>query len=294
MTWTYVSDSGQQYVVGLFHSVQEGHFMVYVNQKVVLIDFQVFATKTYPLFLEDELFEIEVERRNGQYYYGFSMDREADTPRNRARKVMERLHWKQTLIFIGALAIGVAAILALGKRLAPEKGPDEEELALLLDLEGRADSGRIEAVYQHEGFMAIRYAFGPDGQTRQGRTMVEGADAPILPNGLRLSPGDRFEVRYLPNNPGLNQLDIHSPTPAQLQQYKLQALAKQMLAHPGQTKAYAQCLVQQAYETEGLQGLAAVLEQETDVSENPWANSQRYLRLLRSPDFRKRLDERCW
>ena len=74
----------------------------------MIIDFHVLETKTYPLFLDDELCELTVEKKDNQFRYGFDINRKADTPRNRQRKVVEKKHWRQTLLFFGAMGVVIA------------------------------------------------------------------------------------------------------------------------------------------------------------------------------------------
>ena len=89
--WTYLAPSGKKHHVGLFHGENTGHVMIYCNSKVVLVDFKVRETKSYSIFIEEELCEIGIERKADRFVYGFDINKEADTPLNRKRKAIDGL-----------------------------------------------------------------------------------------------------------------------------------------------------------------------------------------------------------
>ena len=109
--WTYVEGEGRTTKVGLFHGKKNGHVMIHCNAKVIIIDFNVRESKTYSFFINQELCEIELERKGDKFYYHFHINEEADTPLNRERKARERKFWRQALIFMGALALFIVLVL---------------------------------------------------------------------------------------------------------------------------------------------------------------------------------------
>src|SRR5688572_17001711 len=104
MTWTYIADDGARYNVGLFHGDNTGHLLVYCNARIVVIDFSVRASKNYSFFINDELCDLVIEEKDGQFLYGFKVDEVTDTARNRGRRKMMRTEVRQSLL-IGFLFI---------------------------------------------------------------------------------------------------------------------------------------------------------------------------------------------
>lgn len=291
-TWTYVSDAGQRYTVGLFHSVREGHLMVYCNQKVVLIDFKVFDTRSYPLFLDDELFHVNIERKNGKYFYGFQMDKEADTPRNQARRLIEKKHWKQTLIFVALLALAVTVVTIIGRSQKEDQGDPAARAELILQ-HGKMAEGKVEGIYQHEDQTTVRYSFIVNGQSYSGREALPPMPNIVLPNGLPLKEGDQFAVRYVGDRPGWNSIQLDNPTEEQIRYYRKLAWQQQARQHPDQSETLIECLLDIAYAQQGLLGYAAFISQTASSTDNPFANEQTYKRLIRSVDFKNARQQQC-
>ena len=103
--WTYLGDNGKKFRVGIFHGPRTGHLLIHCNAKIVQVDFGVRESTTYSFFLDEELCEIELERIGNKFQYRFHINKTIDTPRNRARKRIERKHWKQSLLFFGLLLL---------------------------------------------------------------------------------------------------------------------------------------------------------------------------------------------
>jgi hypothetical protein len=266
--------------------------MVYCNQKVVLIDFKVFDTCSYPLFLEDELFHVNIERKNGKYFYGFQIDKEADTPRNKARRLIEKKHWKQTMVFVALLALAVTAVTIIGQNLKEDKTDPAERAELILH-HGRMTECQVEAIYQHEDQTSVRYRFMVNDKAYSGRAVLPPKENPTLPNGLPLQEGDQFSARYVSDRPGWNTIDFEQPTEKQIGRYRQLALEQQALHHPQQPESLIACLLDIAYAQKGLSGYADFIFQTASATENPQANALTYKRLLRSLDFQNARERQC-
>lgn len=109
MTWTHIADDGSLHKVGLFHGNTTGHVLVYCNARIVVIDFNITMSKKYSFFINDQLFDLEIEEKDGKFAYGFASDQLADTPYNLARRKAER---KQIRIVI-FIAIGFLLLILL-------------------------------------------------------------------------------------------------------------------------------------------------------------------------------------
>lgn len=110
-TWTYIADNGYRHRVGLFHGDNTGHLMIYCNMRIVVIDFNVTATKNYSFFIEDELCDIAVEEQDGKFAYGFKVDEITDTPRNRGRRKMIRTEHRNTFLVAISFFVVLSIIL---------------------------------------------------------------------------------------------------------------------------------------------------------------------------------------
>jgi len=60
--------------------------MLYVNTSIVLIDFSILDTKKYSLYIGDELCDVILEKKEGNFAYGLVPDLKADTELNRLRR----------------------------------------------------------------------------------------------------------------------------------------------------------------------------------------------------------------
>ena len=79
--------------------------MAYVDQKVIIVDFNIRDSKDYTFFINDELCAIKLERKKDQMHYHFEIDKHADTPRNRARKKIEKNQKSGREIFLKKIII---------------------------------------------------------------------------------------------------------------------------------------------------------------------------------------------
>lgn len=87
LSWIYLDDFGGKHQVGLYHGDRTGHVMVYVNSKVIIIDFHIRDTKKYSFYIGGELCELELEKaENERFKYGLKINEKANTPLNRIRK----------------------------------------------------------------------------------------------------------------------------------------------------------------------------------------------------------------
>lgn len=114
MSWTYIDDGGELHRIGLFHGEANRHLLVYCDQRVLIIDFNVHASKNYSFYINDELLDIEVEEKDGRFAYGLKVDEKTDTPRNRARqRALRRERILLAVIGLGLVALVAAAVWVL-------------------------------------------------------------------------------------------------------------------------------------------------------------------------------------
>lgn len=290
--WTYVSDTGRKYNVGIYHGSRTGHLVVYCNLRVVIIDFNVLDTKTYPLFLDDELCELTIEKKSGEFRYGFDINRKADTPRNRIRKKVEKKHWRQTLLFFGAMGICVALFTAFFLRFnAKQKSAQREELLANFGQETIAHIDRLQPT--GEGAL-ICFSFVADGRIRNEELAYPAEMPIILSHGMPLKEADEFRLRFVINRPGIWNLLLDQPSDEQVEKYRLLAEERHAELHPELSRPHIQCLVGIAYDIKGVEGLADFYFQDASPEQNAIANELAYKRLVRGALFQQRADKECW
>ena len=76
--WTFYDPQAGTQTLGIYHGDKSGHVVVYHNSNVVIIDFEIFQTKTYSIQFNNSLITLSIEQEgNG---YGYSFDGEALYP----------------------------------------------------------------------------------------------------------------------------------------------------------------------------------------------------------------------
>ncbi len=272
------------------HGAQSGHLLVYCNTKIILIDFKVLTDASYSFFIEDELCEISIERKENQFYYGFEINKKVDTPLNRMRKKREKKDLIQSLMLLGGIAVLITAFvfgLNTWNRLK-HKAAFADKLAEM----GRETSATLLVAPEIQGNL-VSYYFLVNGKAYTVEEKTN-AEQPIAhKTGLPLQKGDEFIVRYIPNNPRLHNIDYDRPTPKQLNIYRDRAIFKYIDEHPGADTSFCACLANIAFELKGVEGYADFYFQNTPPKKNPKHNSQSFLRLTRDVPFVNRVEERC-
>ncbi|MEM9921220.1 MAG: hypothetical protein AAF990_24175 [Bacteroidota bacterium] len=288
--WIYLGNNDKRYNVGLMHGAQSGHLLVYCNSKIILIDFKVLETKTYSLFIDEQLVNIVVERKGEQFYYGFEIDTKADTPLNRQRRKMEKKHLRQSLMLFAAMALVVAAFTYGFMYFNSVRS--KVELADKLDAVGKETHAQI-ILPENGDSESVSYFFIVDGKAYTVKEEREDAKQIILETGMPLEEGDEFIVRYIPNNPKQHTIDYKRPTSHQLSVYKDRAVNKYLQEGVDKDTSYVQCLADVAFELKGIGGYADIYFQDTSPEVNPAHNTDSFRRLVRDVPFQNRVREKC-
>ncbi|MBC7774670.1 MAG: hypothetical protein H7246_04465 [Phycisphaerae bacterium] len=307
MNWVFLDDFGGRHRVGLYHGDRTGHVMVHCNMRIVQIDFSVKDTKMYSFFIEDELCELILEKKDGVFGYEFRVNKKVDTPRNRVRRVKEG----QTRKYMALLVGGVVLVLALAffglrwfgqvqesKRMASTSivSKYSKTNMKLLASEGKRTAARLHFVQgEKPGEQKITYTLlAVDSIMEQGDFVVEKMDPILLPNGFPFSEGDEFDAIYLPTDPQVHRVDFFQPTRTTTTTYlrlATQAEQKNNTAIPPEKHI---CRVLTAAERMGWLCLANFIFQDKTPEENARHNRESYARLMHTPDLMKEIQNRCW
>ena len=112
MRWIYVDDYLRKYHVGLYHGMESGHVMIHCNGHVVVVDFHVQDSKKYTFYINDELFDIHLERNQDKFGYSLEIDERTETPRNIRRRRRDRRDLITSIVGAAAF-IGIVATMIL-------------------------------------------------------------------------------------------------------------------------------------------------------------------------------------
>jgi hypothetical protein len=270
------------------HGAESGHLLVYCDSNIILIDFSVLEDKTYTFFIDEQLCEISIEKHNGQFLYGFEINKRADTPRNRLRKKIERKHFKQSLLFLAGIISVVVAVtyFMVRQRNAPLTSTYERQL----ERGGKEVEAKILKVSPSE----VTYFYIVNGTSYSGEIKAEDGSIVVLENGMPLEEGDEFVVTYVPVNPTLNEIDYNRPTKKQVALYRKRAIKQHLNLNPKTDSSRVACLVDVAYDIKGIKGLADIYFQQATPNDNPRNNVNTFNRLFRDIPFQKKVDELCW
>lgn len=251
------------------------------------IDFKVLDSKEYTFFIDDELCKIRLERRGEKMYYFFEVDKKVDTPLNRARWAREKKHLRQLLITLGVGGVLIAAI-----SLWVSGKPKGAELVHELSKKGVETVGRLVSEPQYNGGN-VYFQFIAGTQREEGQFNLDAPGGLISQNKFPLMAGDEFTVRYVPGNPSLNRIYLNRPTAAQIQTYRKRALKKHLELNPNLAPKTAECLLDIAFEMDGLEGLAHFYFQKTPPADNPSFNSDSFQKFYNSYLFKGKAKSQC-
>lgn len=286
--WTYVADPGIKHHVGLMHGAESGHLLVYCDSKILLIDFKVLQDKTYTFFIDEQLCEISIELKNGQFFYGFEINKEADTPRNRLRKKIETRHFKHNLIFLLAVIVLISSFTYY--MVNREDKSVKDYYQTILQNRGQEGKAQILKVSPSQ----ITYLYTVNGQSYSAETNAADETVVVLENGMPLEEGDEFVIVYVPNNPNLNKIDYNRPTKQQINLYRKRAIDQHLNLNPEIDSLHTACFVNVALEVSGIKGLADVYFQQAEPGENPRNNKNTFGKLVRDLSFNEKINKQCW
>lgn len=275
--------------MGVLHGPRNGHLLIYCNAKVLMVDFNVHQTKSYPFFIEEELCEIQLVRTPKHYQYNFHINQEADTPRNRVRKQTEKKYRRQTFAFFGSIALLVIIVATFAIRYDDRREAEQQQA--MLEKASEYTVGHVIATEKKDEVATIKYQFTVDNRSIEGR-----ANVPLdsLAHLFPIAPEDEFYVRYVWFRPGLNSIELDRPSKKQITRYFKQTAERHTQLHPELSKTQVLCLIDLAYEIDSLPGLTKFYLQDLLPEENPYYNRDSYQRLIRDIPFARERERRCW
>jgi len=67
--WLYRDTEKLLHNIQLYHGAESGHLLIYVNDKIVLIDFHIQTDKSYGFYIDSVFFELFISGKSGNYNY---------------------------------------------------------------------------------------------------------------------------------------------------------------------------------------------------------------------------------
>lgn len=287
-TWTYLGDSGYSEVVGLYHSSKSGHLMIYVGKKIMVVDFSVRDSKTYSFFINDELCEVQLERKDLEMFYHFKINKDADTPRNKARKKIEKKHIKQALLFFALIILAVIlTAFYFNSKVYPTAATAEAIINPAHTI------GEIDIKMDKES-PVITYYFVANSQNYNAKVNIGVDNKTIFDNNFPINAGDEFIVEYDAFNPKVNRILFDKPSERQLSVYLQKTMERHLELNPDISEKMALCQLKIAYDLNGLSALSDFFYQKLKPADNPKHNQNTYHRLTRGVSFNKKVEQKCW
>ena len=93
---------------------------MHCNDKIVEIDFEVRESKTYSVFLYQELCEVSIDHTGGNHYkYGCRINHDAQTPLNELRKSHRASQWRieKTRLILASCVVLLVVFFLIGSAL---------------------------------------------------------------------------------------------------------------------------------------------------------------------------------
>jgi len=105
--WTFHDQTGTEHTFGIYHNESSGHFVAYLDDRVMIIDFSILDDKSYNFFFERELLKFDIKKRGDEFEYILNVDKETNTELNVELKQERRqeIHIIILIVLIVAVVI---------------------------------------------------------------------------------------------------------------------------------------------------------------------------------------------
>lgn len=110
--WHFNDQAGVEHTFGICHGEDSGHFVAYLDDRVMIIDFGILDDKSYPFYFERELLIFTIEKKETGFLYSLIADKNADTELNMELK-KERKEEFHIIILVVCIVLVVLLSLYL-------------------------------------------------------------------------------------------------------------------------------------------------------------------------------------
>lgn len=272
------------------HGGDSGNLMIYYNDKIMVIDFKVFESKSYKFFIDEKLCEIFIIKhtKNKGYRYEFKFDNKTKTAYNEKRKAaIKKSNIKGISVMIGVpLAIGLVIwSYSFFRKIYLEyqfnNNYTTEWATTRVYTEGRPNY-----------FKTYYYFLGDEAKKIRSASTFSSVP-PTLPNGLPLENGDKFAVKFAKKHNFYHKIDYSSPDVNTALNMMKRVAPFHFQHNQGKMQQELLCEIQAAFDIKGMGGLANIIQQTTSAEANPDYNQNSYLKMKRDSPFQQAV-EQCW
>lgn len=97
--WTYYSLSGFPYRIDMYHGEDSGHLIIFVNSRIINIDFNKNDGHLYSFFIENQLLTLEIEEENKSYNYTLTPQK-VENPNLIEERTFNKHFWVPLIVII--------------------------------------------------------------------------------------------------------------------------------------------------------------------------------------------------
>ena len=272
------------------HGGGSGNLMIYYNDKIMVIDFKVYESKSYKFFVDEKLCEIFVIKlkKNKGYQYEFKFDNKTKTAYNVKRnKAIKKNNIKGL-----AVIIGVPLLVALVIFSYSFFRKTYLEYQFNHNFANKWATIRVYTEGRPNYFKTF-YFFDNGGKDAVRSSTSFSSIPPTLPNGLPLEDGDIFVVKFTKKHDFYHKVDYNQPDVNTALNMMKRVAPFHIQHNQGRMQQELLCEIQAAFDTKGMSGLANILQQNKSAIENPKYNQDSYLKMKRDSPFQQAA-EKCW
>lgn len=107
--WSFHDAFGRLYIIGFYHSHDTGNFLLYINNCISVIDFNIKADKDYSFMLGNRLLQLRIMKKSSGYTY----DLQDNTPIPKLAKWERVRDMVLAAIVVGMMSSGLIYVLLL-------------------------------------------------------------------------------------------------------------------------------------------------------------------------------------
>ena len=111
--WTFRDQMGMDHSFGVYHGEESGHVLCYLDNQILIIDFNILQDKEYSFYVQEELLNFRIIKTNEEFRYDLQVDTESNTPLNLQRKSEQRDNKKMIMIGIVMALLFIKLIVYL-------------------------------------------------------------------------------------------------------------------------------------------------------------------------------------
>lgn len=296
-TWTY-SASAPPCIIELKHFLNSGNFIILCDGKALLVDFDVFNSRTFSFFINDEFCRIElIKNTDNQFSYFFHIDKNIDTPRNQDRKKQDK---KNRLYGYLAVAASITSVYIFYLFVAQYIARKKEQDLLNNGVVAIAKMQVIDHIVTGQPYgecarcnLIAHYQLGTTPLFMHLELPKNKLNQVIAPNGMPIQNGDEFHIKFSAKDVWNYRILYQSPTPYQLEQYRNRTLLKYQEANPNLPPDYYACSLDAAYRAVNLAAYPHFYFQNTPRQQNKQYNTNTFKKFIQSPQYLQQLNASC-